>query len=313
VGCPCAGRLRRCWGRGSSAGWLLPAHRPPGELVELADGRLLHLQVAGEEHDGPTVLLETGMGGASMAWAWVHPRVAERATVVAYDRAGLGWSDPSPHGPGAEQVVRDLREALALRGLSGPYVLVGHSLGGHYVRAFAAAHPRDVVGLVLVDPSHEDQSAALGMDPGQEAGFMAVLELATRLGITRLYHPADGHLRMLPEPQRSQAFAEQRTVRNVRALRAEFGAIDAVGAQLPGGGALGDLPLRVVIAAGAANDGEQRAVDIMAGLRQQLVELSSNAESVMLADADHVSIVTDPEQAGVVADAILDVVDATLP
>jgi pimeloyl-ACP methyl ester carboxylesterase len=93
------------------------------------------------EHDGPTVLLETGMGGASMAWAWVQPRVAERATVVAYDRAGLGWSDPSPRGPGAEQVVRDLREALAVRGLSGPYVLVGHSLGGHYMRAFAAAHP----------------------------------------------------------------------------------------------------------------------------------------------------------------------------
>jgi pimeloyl-ACP methyl ester carboxylesterase len=136
----------------------------PGERVEPPDGRALHLQVFGEQHDGPTVVLKAGAGAPSVASAWIQPLVAQRYTVVSYDRAGLGWSDPAGHGTTAAAVVEDLHSALRARGLSGPYILVGYSLGAHYVRAFAATHADEVNGVVLVDPSHQDQLRVLGED-----------------------------------------------------------------------------------------------------------------------------------------------------
>lgn len=162
------------------------AHPAPGELLELADGRTLHLQVAGEEHDSPTVLLFSGAGTSVSAWGRVLPSVAEHTTVVAYDRPGLGWSDPSEAGTSAEAVLADLREALELRGIGGPYVLVGHSLGGHHARAFASAYPNEVAGIVLVDPSHEHQSETLDISPASMAPMLTLARAATAVGLTRL-------------------------------------------------------------------------------------------------------------------------------
>jgi pimeloyl-ACP methyl ester carboxylesterase len=287
------------------------AHPAPGEHVELPDGRRLHLQVAGEEHDGPTVVLEAGAGGFSSAWGWIQPAVAEHATVVAYDRAGLGWSDESGHGPDAEAVIDDLQAALAARGLPGPYILGGHSLGGHYVRAFADALPYETAGVVLVDPSHEHQSALTG-SPEDHAVMFAALRAATRLGLTRLLRPfMAGELEALPEPQRSEALAHVASTANSRAQTTEMLALDRIGALLPGeDGALGDVPLRVLSAAGGArDDDEAQMLTDLAELRAGMAALSTDGDSIVLADAAHVTIVTEQEHAAVVTAAILDVVD----
>lgn len=286
------------------------AHPPPGELVSLPDGRELHLQVTGEEHDGPVVVLDAGAGGSSSSWAWIQPEIAQKYPVVSYDRAGLGWSDPSPNGPEPAAVIADLRAALAARGLDGPYVLVGHSLGGHYVRAFAASHPQEVVGIVLVDPSHENQASVLGEDylAGIDPMFGA-LRVATRLGLTRLYHPMAAGME-LPEPQRTQALAEQRNMKWVRAAGAELSAVDRVGAQVAGDH-LGDVPLRVLIAGHAPNEAGQQQVDAMVALKQEMATtLSTNGEAVLLPDAEHVTIVTDPQHAQKISAAVMEVADA---
>lgn len=284
------------------------ANPPPGELVALPDGRSLHLQVAGEDHDGPTVVLEAGAGAFSAAWAWVQPAVAEQYTVVSYDRAGLGWSEVSDHGPAAEAVVADLHTVLQARGLPGPYVLVGHSLGSHYVRAFAAAHPEDVAGVVLVDPSHEHQAAALGedYDLGTVEQMYTALEIATQLGLTRVYNPFAAALEALPEPQRSQYRAEQLTVGNVRSSAAEIAAMDTIGAGVAGS-TLGEVPLRVLIAASAPAPQDQEQVDALVPLRQDLAGLSSNGEAIVLPEAEHISIVAEREHAADVTAAILEV------
>jgi pimeloyl-ACP methyl ester carboxylesterase len=286
------------------------AHPAPGEHVELPDGRRLHLQVSGEEHGGPTVVLEAGAGGFSSAWAWIQPAVAEHATVVAYDRAGLGWSDDSDGGPDAEAVIDDLRSALTARALPGPYVLAGHSLGGHYVRAFAAAHPDEIAGVVLVDPSHEHQSALTG-SPEDHAGMFLALRAASTLGLTRLLRPVmAGDLEALPEPQRGEALAHVATTANSRAQAAEMLALDRIGARLPSEErALGDVPLRVLIASGGArNDDEAQMIADLAELRAGMAALSSDGDSVVLPEAAHVTIVTEREHAAVVTAAILDVV-----
>ncbi len=126
-------------------------HPAPGQLVDVG-GHRLHLHAEGPRGTGPTVVLEAGMGTPSTAWAWVQGMVADDVRVVSYDRAGIGWSDDrgGPVDPAAE--VRDLRTALDAAGEEGPFVLVGHSLGGLFARTFAATYPRETAGVVLVDP-----------------------------------------------------------------------------------------------------------------------------------------------------------------
>ena len=284
------------------------AHPAPGEFVALPDGRSLHLQVSGEG-DGPVIVLEAGASASSSSWAWIQPRLSERYQVVSYDRAGLGWSDPSTHGSDVEPVVGDLHAALDERGLDGPYVLVGHSLGGHYARAFAAAYPDEVVGLVLVDPSHERQGEAVGEDYLAGLGpMMTALELAARVGLTRVYNPMAVELG-LPEPQRSQIQAEQRSVQWVRSARREITALDRIGAQVAGQD-LGDIPLRVLNAGKAPNADGQEQVDAILPLRQELAEtLSTRGQAVLLPEAEHITIVTEQEFAAQVADAVIEVAD----
>ena len=105
----------------------------------------------------PTVILESGSSGPSVDWLMVQPEVAKFSRVCSYDRAGYGWSDPGPEPRSALQIARELKQLLQASGERGPYVLVGHSMGGYDVRAYTGQYPSDVAGMVLVDASHEDQ------------------------------------------------------------------------------------------------------------------------------------------------------------
>ncbi len=122
---------------------------PPGQLVPVNRHRL-HLWVLGDKD--PTVVLEAGIGASSLSWRLVHTAAARFARVCAYDRAGLGWSEAGRGGRSAHRSVAELRRALSGAGLPPPYVLVGHSFGAYLVRVFAALHPAEVAGMVLVDP-----------------------------------------------------------------------------------------------------------------------------------------------------------------
>jgi pimeloyl-ACP methyl ester carboxylesterase len=117
-------------------------------------GRKLHLLCMGR--GSPTVLLEAGMGDFSAAWMPVQRRMATNTRVCSYDRAGLGDSDQPTQKPVTSNAyVRDLHALLATAKIVPPYVLVGHSMGGILVRLYAKAHPAEVLGMVLVDSSHE--------------------------------------------------------------------------------------------------------------------------------------------------------------
>jgi len=128
---------------------------PPGQMVDVG-GYKLHLYCQGS--GSPTVILVAGFGGFSLDWSLVQPEVAQTTRVCAYDLAGFGWSERGPNAPTMENIVAELHTLLTEGGIEGPYVLVGHSVGGPYVRAYAFRHPEEVVGLVLVDDSGEDQA-----------------------------------------------------------------------------------------------------------------------------------------------------------
>jgi pimeloyl-ACP methyl ester carboxylesterase len=124
---------------------------PPGLLVNV-DGHPTHLQVRGPDIDGPTVVLDAGMGSFSPNWHWVQVELASTVKSVAYDRAGLGWSRPSRRQRDAQTIAMELRDALREAGIEPPYVLAGHSFGGLPVRAFADLYPELTAGLVWLMP-----------------------------------------------------------------------------------------------------------------------------------------------------------------
>ncbi len=126
-----------------------------GQMVRTSKHQL-YLNCSGQT-SGPTVVLEAGAGASSSNFAKVQEQIESFAQVCSYDRAGLGKSD-KPTGQESEiGIVEDLHELLLNAHEGGPYVLVGHSLGGVYVRAFQRRYPELVKGLVLVDSSHEEQ------------------------------------------------------------------------------------------------------------------------------------------------------------
>ena len=113
-------------------------------------GHKLRLQVAGK--GAPTVVLDYGLGGGIENWNDVFPEVARFTRVVAYDRAGYGKSEPGPEPRSQTQIATELHTLLHRAQVAPPYVLVGHSLGGANIRAFAYLFKDEVAGLVFVDP-----------------------------------------------------------------------------------------------------------------------------------------------------------------
>jgi pimeloyl-ACP methyl ester carboxylesterase len=152
---------RRSW-RALERRWLMMT----GGMVD-AGGFYLRIRCIGS--GSPAVVMDSGLNMPMQTWGPVPPAAAQFTRVCTYDRAGIGRSDPWP-GQGvrtSDHVVRELHALLSKAGVAGPYVLVGHSFGGLNARLYASRYPKEVVGLVLVDSSHEDQYARFAalMDP----------------------------------------------------------------------------------------------------------------------------------------------------
>ena len=127
----------------------------PAQLLQVGPHKMF-VSCAGKETE-PTVILEAGTGDSSEVWKIVQEQVQKFARVCSYDRLGLGKSDKVAVPHTADEIVEDLHGLLHAAPIPGPYVMVGHSIGGIYVRKYATLFPTEVKGLVLLDSSHEEQ------------------------------------------------------------------------------------------------------------------------------------------------------------
>ena len=245
----------------------------PGLLVQV-DGRQIHLQVLGAESDGPTVVLEAGMGSFSPNWCWVQHELAPTVRSVAYDRPGLGWSRRSRRPRDAQTIAGELRDALREAGIGPPYVLAGHSFGGLPVRAFADLYPELTAGLILVDASHPDQWVRW---PTPHAD--RILEVSQKIlgwlgwfGLLRALHLARGISAGLPARQAAElrAGAALRGLAATTAAQIRSWSVSRV--QLNAAAPLGDLPLAVLAVSEQPVGGE-----LLTALQRELAELTENA------------------------------------
>ena len=184
------------------------SHR--GELIDVG-GRRLRIVRAGRPSARPTIVLEHGAFGCASDWAVVQARLAAKGLAsVAYDRAGLGHSEPGPKPRDGQAIVADLAALLRALDEAGPFVLVGHSMGGLMVRLYALTHPKQILGVVLVDAVTPDVvTHALG-SKGVSA-FSKLLDLVShgaRFGMMRPVGALAGDRIGLPP----EASAEKRRI-----------------------------------------------------------------------------------------------------
>jgi pimeloyl-ACP methyl ester carboxylesterase len=292
--------------------WLAERHDraafpPPGRLVD-AGGHRLHLRIEGDALPGPTVILECGIGGAtSCNWGWIEPEVARFARVVAYDRAGLGWSDPGPKPRDGRRIVKELHTALKNAGLGGPYVFVGHSYGGLLARLFTDAYPDEVKGLVLAEPSHPalfQRAPNFGRAVNVIGLAIQLAPLAARLGIIRaLLYLIHTDANVLPARDGAAQRAFLASPAHWRGVAAEVPSwrrdTSPEAARARGFGA---RPL-IVLTAGAASPGWAR-------LQGTTAALSSDHEQRTVPGSTHGSIVNDRRYAVEITRAIREVVEA---
>jgi pimeloyl-ACP methyl ester carboxylesterase len=297
-----------------------PGAPPPiGRLVEVG-GYRLHLACQGQ--GGPTVVMEAGIGETGLLWSLVQPAVAQRTRACVYDRAGLGWSDPSPRPRTAAVMVEELHRLLTTAEVPGPYVLVGHSFGGLLVRLYAARHPEEVAGLVLVDAAHQDQyrrapSEILELLPQLQEQARQQLEALKALIVSGALDVS-----LLPVPPQLPAAAADTfralvaaSPKHIEAFMAEQQAVQAIHDEVAAANitSLGDLPLVVLshdqpmAMPGLAPKVNQAYEQLWQQLQAQLAGLSSRGWLVVAQDSGHYIQL---EQPALVIDAISEVVAA---
>lgn len=126
------------------------AHNPPPGDTYLVAAHRMHMICT---WSGPTLVLDAGGGNDALVWGGVQPWLSRTTRVCAYDRAGFGWSDALPPPRDADHITSELHQLLLQANISGPIVLMGHSIAGIYIRDYATRFPSDVAGLVFVDSS----------------------------------------------------------------------------------------------------------------------------------------------------------------
>lgn len=228
--------------------------------VRTRDGReLFTMQLRGPA-GAPTVVFEAGMATSRSSWALVQPAVAGFARAVVYDRSGLGRSAPDPRARTLSRITADLQDLLDDLG-PGPFVLVGHSAGGLYVRAAAAERPERIAGLVLVDPF--DEAADVIYTPSfrrLERVGQRVTSVLARLGLLRFAFRS--MLAPMPPDVAAELRREGFTTGVARTRGAELAGLVAASNALRGGGLdLGELPVTVISGAltGSGMSSEIRA------------------------------------------------------
>jgi pimeloyl-ACP methyl ester carboxylesterase len=287
-----------------------------GRLVDIG-GRRIQLDCRGS--GSPTVLLESGLDNlGSLSWAVVHDSIATTSRTCAYSRAGIMWSDAATGAFDSKTVAEDLHAALTKAGERGPFVVVGHSLGGPYALIFTGVYPGEVAGLVFVDASHPDQLERLRQATGKSmeppTGVMSAVAALSWTGVMRLI-PDGASPKLPPATIRAQhAYLSTSLGPALRELKALPATLAAAGQHRQ----LGDRPLVVLTAMAPTPEAVLKGAGLMReqgdrmrvawkALHDDEATWSTRSRHELVPDATHYIQLDRPD---VVIRAVREVIDA---
>lgn len=274
--------------------------KPKGKLVDVG-GHKLHIISKGT--GSPTVVLESGLDAAgSLSWSAIHDSIAQFTRVVAYDRAGVLWSERGETLKTGKEIGKELYTLLKKSNEQGPYVLVGHSFAGITLRPFLDAHRKEVLGLIFVDASHPEQferfpeEANESMQPPNW-----LIKMASNVGVVRLM----GSDQQLPGTKASDScnvLMKARLPVSMQGLADEMTQMEMLAKESQSAGKLDSLPLIVITAnhpdrykVFANKELRKQNKKIWLELQRDHLKLSTNSEQVFANGSNHYIQLEQPE------------------
>jgi pimeloyl-ACP methyl ester carboxylesterase len=257
---------------------------PDSRFVTTRDGRRLHYVTGGT--GSPTVVFEAGLAANRHTWGLIQPTLSETVRTVAYDRAGLGRSDPDPATRGLARLADDLEDLLTAVDAP-PYLLVGHSLGGPIIRLLATLRPDLVAGLVLVDQVAEDCAMYRSRVRTAfiQAGYRAA-ELLARSGLLALVVSDRLHRQFPPEVRAEMTSEELRPATFATGARELSALPGCLTAMLAHPAALPDVPV-TLLSAGHAPLPARRALTILTASHRRLAAALPQGRHVVVPGCGH--------------------------
>jgi pimeloyl-ACP methyl ester carboxylesterase len=298
---------------GSSAFNAIALHRfwatnpPPGAFYSV-NGHRMHMNCTSS--GSPTIVLESGLGNDALIWGGVQPELSKTTRVCSYDRAGFGWSDPLPAPHDADHIAVELHELLSQAKVTGPIVLMGHSIAGVYMRDYASRYPADIAGLVFIDvatPLEDEGPIAKALGAKEPPIWIEMLLMRAPLiaGLPRLYGACSQKMPGF-EAHASQLEAEDICNLHMGAFFAELDSFNHSGHETVHTGPYGALPILIFSKDATADDptpmwlhrsAQQKAdlVKISNQMQENLKRLSTRSRRIIAKGTGHYVMIDRPE------------------
>ncbi len=267
----------------------------PGKLVDV-DGHLMHIHCQGQ--GSPTVVVEQGLQGVSLAWDEINQQIALMTRVCAYDRVGMGYSEPIDHPTRSSEVAELLHKLLLGAGVEDDLVLVGWSAGGIYIREFHRLYPKNVKAMLFAASSHEQQTNRLPKPPeGGPDDTLRIAKYLAPLGLVRLSGMVKGQIERAPVPDelKPQLIAIYHQSHIIEAMfnESEAFTLDIQASQPPD--SLGNLPLTVLTPGklvettrpGVTLEYLREKRRVWNELQLELTELSARGKQIIATESGH--------------------------
>ncbi|MGA7523868.1 MAG: alpha/beta hydrolase [Acidobacteriaceae bacterium] len=261
----------------------------PGRLYEV-NGHRMRIECTGS--GSPTLVLSAGLGNDGLIWSAVQPALSQTTRVCSYDRAGMGWSDPVSGPRDADHIAAQLHGLLQAAGVTGPIVLMGHSIAGMYIRDYASHYPEQVKGLIFVDASTplQNRDPAFAPHMTRPPPFRMFLTQAVFvLGIPRWLGGCRNNFPQLP-PDRARLQSAERCHLIVSSPAGESTNFDRSGEETLHTGPYGDLPILIFTSDPARALAQRQPRDMVAAwdrMQANLKNLSTRSRQIIARYSAH--------------------------
>ncbi len=287
--------------------------KPLGKYYKVGNHNM-HIYVSGASTDLPTIVIEAGNSMPSIYYYRLQQKLCSKVQVVSYDRAGLGWSEAHSGPKDALTITAELRQLLRLADVRCPLIMVGHSIGGILLMAFAKAYPQDIAGAVFLDAIHPERCRTPLWSKWVELACKTYNE-QKKFAISNCIHSVDQQLinefsdiPLIQQQLQHSAMQLSRYDTSIQTLM-DF---ELSASQAENCHALKHLPVTSISADIVTTSGQLPDLDQDGGLPKQclqkkLAALSLQGRHIVIKNADHSSLVSNPEYAAIVVREILNV------